>query len=231
VCIDRDQLQDLHVHFGNATGCIVFSTGELDAKRLDLMREIVPGASVFGVLVNPKFPPATNQRHALEAAATKTGRTIFVVEASDDAELEAASRRCCRRASAVLWSLPTPSSTPGARVSSPSRRKTFCPASTNSVTMPSTAASSATARASRKPLTTGRLFRDDPSLTGLRTWLDLPACPARSRLLRVSDAGRSRRRGVHRGRRPKAFNERNRGKWQGVVPRALWGFARGRRTG
>jgi hypothetical protein len=28
-----------------------------------------------------------------------------------------------------------------------------------------------------------------------------------------------------------AFNERNRGKWQAVVPRALWGFARGRRTG
>jgi hypothetical protein len=27
-------------------------------------------------------------------------------------------------------------------------------------------------------------------------------------------------------RRPKAFNERNRGKWQAVVPRALWGFAR-----
>ena len=75
---------------GNATGCIVFSTGELDAKRLDLMREIVPGASVIGVLVNPKYPPARNQGHAIEAAATKIGRTIFVVEASEDTELEAA---------------------------------------------------------------------------------------------------------------------------------------------
>jgi putative tryptophan/tyrosine transport system substrate-binding protein len=75
---------------GNATGCIVFSTGELDAKRLDLMREIVPGASVFGVLINPKYPPAINQGHALEAAATKIGRAIFIVEASDDTELEAA---------------------------------------------------------------------------------------------------------------------------------------------
>jgi hypothetical protein len=34
-------------------------------------------------------------------------------------------------------------------------------------------------------------------------------------MLRVSDAGRSRRCGLHRGRRPKAFNERNRGKWVG----------------
>lgn len=75
---------------GNATGCIVFTAGELDAKRLDLMREIAPGASVFGVLINPKYPPAINQKHALEVAATKIGRTIFIVEASDDAELEAA---------------------------------------------------------------------------------------------------------------------------------------------
>ena len=64
--------------------------GELDAKRLELLREIVPGGSVIGVLVNPKYPPARNQGHALEAAATKIGRAIFIVEASDDAELEAA---------------------------------------------------------------------------------------------------------------------------------------------
>jgi putative ABC transport system substrate-binding protein len=75
---------------GNATGCIVFGTGELDAKRLELLREIVPGGSVIGVLVNPKHPQARNQGHAIEAAATKIGRTIFVVEASEDTELEAA---------------------------------------------------------------------------------------------------------------------------------------------
>jgi hypothetical protein len=39
-------------------------------------------------------------------------------------------------------------------------------------------------------------------------------------LLRVSDAGRSQRSGLHRGRRPKAFNEGTRGKWQAVAPRA-----------
>ena len=31
------------------------------------------------------------------------------------------------------------------------------------------------------------------------------------------------------GRRPKASKEGNRGKWQAEVPRALWGFACGRR--
>jgi putative tryptophan/tyrosine transport system substrate-binding protein len=135
---------------GNATGCIVFSTGELDAKRLELLREIVPGGSVIGVLVNPKYPPARNQGHALEAAATKIGRAIFIVEASDDAELEAAFAALLQKRVGVLWWLPIPSSTPGARVSSPSRRKTVCLASINSVLMPSTAASSVMARASRK---------------------------------------------------------------------------------
>src|SRR5258708_29341701 len=47
-------------------------------------------------------------------------------------------------------------------------------------------------------------------------------------LLRVSDAGRSQRCGLHRGRRPKAFNEGTRGKLQAVAPRApsaMEGFA------
>jgi hypothetical protein len=39
-------------------------------------------------------------------------------------------------------------------------------------------------------------------------------------VLRVSDAGRSRRCGLHRGRRPKALNEGTRGKLQAVAPRA-----------
>jgi putative tryptophan/tyrosine transport system substrate-binding protein len=74
---------------GNATGCL-FSSTSLEAKRLDLMREIVPGASPFGVMVNPKYPIAVAQGRELEAAATKIGRAIFIVQASDDAELTAA---------------------------------------------------------------------------------------------------------------------------------------------
>jgi ABC-type uncharacterized transport system substrate-binding protein len=85
--VEAGLVQSINRPGGNATGCIVFSTGELDAKRLEFMGEIVPGASIFGVLVNPKYPPAKNQARELEAAATKLGRTIYGVEASDDAEL------------------------------------------------------------------------------------------------------------------------------------------------
>jgi hypothetical protein len=45
------------------------------------MSEIVPGASIFGLLVNPKYPPAKNQAREIETAATKLGRTIYGVEA------------------------------------------------------------------------------------------------------------------------------------------------------
>jgi hypothetical protein len=45
-----------------------------------------------------------------------------------------------------------------------------------------------------------------------------------SRLLRVSDAGPWRRCGLHRCRRPKAFNERNRDGRRLVGRLALWGF-------
>jgi putative ABC transport system substrate-binding protein len=68
----------------------VFSTGELDAKRLSFMSEIVPGPSPFGVLVNPKYPPAINQARYLGSAATKIGRDIYIAQASNDGELETA---------------------------------------------------------------------------------------------------------------------------------------------
>lgn len=88
--VEAGLVQSINRPGGNATGCIVFTTGELDAKWLEFMSEIVPGASIFGVLVNPKYPPAKNQVRELETAATKLGRAIYSVEASDDAQLEAA---------------------------------------------------------------------------------------------------------------------------------------------
>ena len=42
---------------GYATGCIVLSN-DIEAKRLGLMREIVPGVPILGALIDPNFPPA-----------------------------------------------------------------------------------------------------------------------------------------------------------------------------
>jgi putative tryptophan/tyrosine transport system substrate-binding protein len=72
---------------GNATGCVIW-TNEMEAKRLDLLREIVPGVSLFGVILNPNFPAAADQLRDLEAAAPKIGRRLFIAKAGNDAELD-----------------------------------------------------------------------------------------------------------------------------------------------
>ncbi|MGA8158019.1 MAG: ABC transporter substrate-binding protein [Rhodoplanes sp.] len=72
---------------GNATGFVIFS-GDMEAKRLDLLRDIVPGVSVFGVLVNPNFQPAVRQLRDIEAVAPRIGRRIFIAKATTDTELD-----------------------------------------------------------------------------------------------------------------------------------------------
>jgi putative ABC transport system substrate-binding protein len=72
----------------NATGCVILSN-DIEAKRLGLLREVVPEATLFGAILNPSFPPAAGQFQDLEKAAAKIGRRLFVGRASNDAELDA----------------------------------------------------------------------------------------------------------------------------------------------
>jgi putative ABC transport system substrate-binding protein len=74
---------------GNATG-VSNLTSELEAKRLGLLHEIVPNASIIGVLVDAKFQPAEAQAKALQEAAGAIGQEIVLLHASNDAELDAA---------------------------------------------------------------------------------------------------------------------------------------------
>jgi putative ABC transport system substrate-binding protein len=76
---------------GNATGINIF-TAELTAKRLDLLRELVPGAAHVGVLVNPaNATSAESTLRDMAAAARTAGLQIKVVlNASNSLEIEAA---------------------------------------------------------------------------------------------------------------------------------------------
>jgi putative ABC transport system substrate-binding protein len=60
---------------GNVTGFNVM-TSELSAKRLGLMRELLPGATRFGLLVNPNNAVAGREARDAQAAATTLGRQI-----------------------------------------------------------------------------------------------------------------------------------------------------------
>ena len=75
---------------GNLTGINYFST-ELAAKRLELLRELVPGAARVAVLVNPAN--ATNAETNLrdvEAGARAIGVQIQVLNVSTNREIDAA---------------------------------------------------------------------------------------------------------------------------------------------
>jgi putative ABC transport system substrate-binding protein len=74
---------------GNVTAVSIFST-TLEAKRLELLKELVPGAPVFGVLLDPTFAGAQVQRAELEAAARTLNLPIHILAASIESEIEAA---------------------------------------------------------------------------------------------------------------------------------------------
>jgi putative tryptophan/tyrosine transport system substrate-binding protein len=75
---------------GNATG-INFFSAELAAKRLELLRELVPGAARIAVLLNPTEPAiaAANLRD-VEVAARTMGLGLRVLNASTQDEIDAA---------------------------------------------------------------------------------------------------------------------------------------------
>jgi putative ABC transport system substrate-binding protein len=74
---------------GNTTGFTLW-TSEMESKRLGLLRDIVPAVQLIGILVNPKFPPSSQELNDLELASKGIGQRLFVASANDDAELDAA---------------------------------------------------------------------------------------------------------------------------------------------
>jgi putative ABC transport system substrate-binding protein len=74
---------------GNLTG-VNFFVVELDAKRLELLRELVPTATRVAVLVNPANPAnAESTVRDVETAARAMGLQIQVLNASDSREIDA----------------------------------------------------------------------------------------------------------------------------------------------
>jgi len=74
---------------GNMTG-VTFFAATLAAKRLDLLHELVPGASKIAVLVNPSNPNSEPQLAELHDAARIIGLSLAVLKASSEDEIDAA---------------------------------------------------------------------------------------------------------------------------------------------
>jgi putative ABC transport system substrate-binding protein len=74
---------------GNVTG-VSFTTVELGAKQLGLLRELRPGTARIAVLLDPKFPTTERFVSEVRAAASGIGQQIEVLYVSSDREMETA---------------------------------------------------------------------------------------------------------------------------------------------
>ena len=74
---------------GNATGLNIL-TSELAAKRLELLRDLVPNIGLVGVLVNPNNPNAATDPQDLQDAAATLGLQLSFLQASTPDEITAA---------------------------------------------------------------------------------------------------------------------------------------------
>jgi putative tryptophan/tyrosine transport system substrate-binding protein len=72
---------------GNVTGVTVLAE-ELAPKRMELAHELVPTATLIGLLVNPRSPNPEAKKRAAQAAAATLGLQLDVLHASTDAELD-----------------------------------------------------------------------------------------------------------------------------------------------
>ena len=85
---------------GNLTGVTQFY-GTLGGKRLELLRELVPAASIIGVLTHP-VPNSTDHLTDVQTAATAMGLRVLVFSVSVDADIAQAFVRLSNQGAQAL---------------------------------------------------------------------------------------------------------------------------------
>ena len=74
---------------GNITGVYIFEAA-MEAKRLGLLRELLPRAPLIGVLLNPRNAVFETELNDVEGGARAVGQRIQVMKASNEQEIDAA---------------------------------------------------------------------------------------------------------------------------------------------
>jgi putative ABC transport system substrate-binding protein len=86
---------------GNVTGAVFF-TSVLGAKRLELLRQLVPKATTIAVLVNPNSPNTEADRSDVQAAALAIGQQLIILDVSSDRDIETAFATFVQRGAGAL---------------------------------------------------------------------------------------------------------------------------------
>jgi putative ABC transport system substrate-binding protein len=74
---------------GNVTGLTIFGPAAV-TKRVQLMHQLVPQATIIAYLMNPNHPSGEIEMSAAQTAAGSLGKEILVVRASNERELDVA---------------------------------------------------------------------------------------------------------------------------------------------
>src|SRR5262245_43753688 len=100
--VDLGLVSSLNRPGGNVTG-VTFITNTLGAKRLELLRELVPDAKVIGFLIHPGNPSSESQIRDVQTAARGFGVKPLVLPAGSERDIEAAFAGAVQqRANAVI---------------------------------------------------------------------------------------------------------------------------------
>jgi putative ABC transport system substrate-binding protein len=86
---------------GNVTGASFFG-GELGAKRLELLRQLVPKSATIGMLVNPNTTETEVERRDVQAAAKVMGQQLIILDVSSDGDIETAIAGFVQRGAGAL---------------------------------------------------------------------------------------------------------------------------------
>jgi len=85
----------------NITG-VSFFGALLGAKRLELLRQLVPKATTIAMLVNPNIPNAVAEQRDVQAAALAIGQQLIIVDVSGARQIEMAFATFVQRGAGAL---------------------------------------------------------------------------------------------------------------------------------
>ena len=92
---------------GNVTG-VSYLTNLLGPKRLELLHELIPNASLIAVLVNPSNPNAEPDTKDMQAAARALGLQIHILNAGSGRDIETAYESLVQHRADALLHIPDP---------------------------------------------------------------------------------------------------------------------------
>jgi len=87
---------------GNVTG-VSYIFAELAAKRLSLLRQIVPKAATIGLLTNPVIPNTATEKKDVQAAAQAIGQPLVTVDVTSERDFEPAFATFTERGVGALF--------------------------------------------------------------------------------------------------------------------------------